>query len=420
MTVTATIVLFSLSSPMRLDILAWIVGVPLVIGAILLLYAQHRQSKHLSGELQQLRKLKRHSIEYEMVMKAMKLCVWRIDVPTQTLTFESDYRDRNDSLSPSSGVKLEEVIAQMLPEYQTKIRKGMAEIMSGVVDEYHEQYQVKSPHSDHVYWSEGYATVDKRDIQGKPLSIVGTSMRIDHQKDIEAALTDALYHAEESDRLKSAFLANISHEIRTPLNAIVGFSDVLTMVNNEEERQNLIGLIKQNNTHLLHLFDDIVSMSKLEARGGEVLNKSVFELKELFEDLKAKYKVAAEEKGLVLDIEKPEGMPTLNTDRDRLREIINQYLNNALKFTTEGKVTMGCTYSGDKLRIWVRDTGKGIPEEKCNEHIFERFVKVDEFVPGTGLGLSICHSMALTLGGEVGLESKLGEGSTFWVELAKE
>lgn len=420
MTVTATIMLFSLSSLMRLDILTWVVGVPLVIGAILLLHAQYRQSRQLNDELLQLRKLKRHSIEYEMVMKAMKLCVWRIDVPTHMITFESDYRDRNDSLSPPSGVKLEDVIGMMLPEYQEKIKKGMAEIMSGVVDEYHDQYQVTSPVNGHVYWSEGYATVDKRDLQGKPVSLVGTSMRIDHQKDIENALTDALYHAEESDRLKSAFLANISHEIRTPLNAIVGFSDVLTMVQDEEERQKLIGLIKQNNSLLLHLFDDIVSMSKLEARGGEVLKKSVFELKELFEDLKNKYKATAADKGLVLEIEKPDDMPTLHTDRDRLREIVNQYLNNALKFTSEGKVTLGCTYVGDKLRIWVRDTGKGIPEDKCNEHIFERFVKVDEFVPGTGLGLSICYNLALSLGGEVGLESKLGEGSTFWVDLAKE
>ena len=412
--------LFSLSSLMRLDILTWVVGVPLVIGAILLLHAQYRQSRQLNDELLQLRKLKRHSIEYEMVMKAMKLCVWRIDVPTHMITFESDYRDRNDSLSPPSGVKLEDVIGMMLPEYQEKIKKGMAEIMSGVVDEYHDQYQVTSPVNGHVYWSEGYATVDKRDLQGKPVSLVGTSMRIDHQKDIENALTDALYHAEESDRLKSAFLANISHEIRTPLNAIVGFSDVLTMVQDEEERQKLIGLIKQNNSLLLHLFDDIVSMSKLEARGGEVLKKSVFELKELFEDLKNKYKATAADKGLVLEIEKPDDMPTLHTDRDRLREIVNQYLNNALKFTSEGKVTLGCTYVGDKLRIWVRDTGKGIPEDKCNEHIFERFVKVDEFVPGTGLGLSICYNLALSLGGEVGLESKLGEGSTFWVDLAKE
>lgn len=414
------IVLISLSSMVRLDILAWVVGIPLLVGACLLLYRQYRQSRLLDEELRQLRKLKRHSIEYEMVMKTMKLCVWHIDVPTQTVTFESDYRDQNDNLEMVPGIKVEDVISHVLPKYQEAIRKGMSELMSGVVDDYHEQYQMRSTHDNHVYWGESFATVDRRDLQGKPLSIVGTTMRIDHQKDVENALTEALYHSEESDRLKSAFLANISHEIRTPLNAIVGFSDVLTMVDDEEERRKLIGLIKQNNAQLLHLFDGIVSMSRLEARGGEVVKKSVFGLKELFVEMKEKYQEIADGKGIAVEIEHPNDLPTLHTDRDRVREIVNQYLNNALKFTSEGKVTMGCTLLGDKWRIWVRDTGKGIPEENCNEHIFERFVKVDEFVPGTGLGLSICHSMALTLGGEVGLESKLGEGSTFWVDLAKE
>lgn len=405
---------------MRLDILAWVVGLPLLVGALWLLYAQYRQSLLLEGELHQLRKVKRHSIEYEMVMKAMKLCVWRIDVPTRTITFESDYRDRSDNLELKTGATIEDVISQMLPKYQDRLKRGLADLMAGLVDEYHEQYQVKSSQGEQVYWSEGYATVDKRDLQGKPLSIVGTSMRIDHQKDIENALMDALYHAEESDRLKSAFLANISHEIRTPLNAIVGFSDVLTMVEDDEERKTLVKLIRQNNAQLLHLFDDIVSMSKLEARGGEIIKKSDFELKGLFEELKDRYKTMVEDLGLTMEIENPDGLPVIHTDRERLREIVNQYLNNALKFTSEGRVTMGCTKLNDKLRIWVRDTGKGIPEENCNEHLFERFVKVDEFVPGTGLGLSICHSMALSLGGEVGVASTLGEGSTFWVDLTKE
>lgn len=405
---------------MRLDILAWVVGLPLLVGALWLLYAQYRQSLLLEGELHQLRKVKRHSIEYEMVMKAMKLCVWRIDVPTRTITFESDYRDRSDNLELKTGATIEDVIGQMLPKYQDRLKRGLADLMAGLVDEYHEQYQVKSSQGEQVYWSEGYATVDKRDLQGKPLSIVGTSMRIDHQKDIENALMDALYHAEESDRLKSAFLANISHEIRTPLNAIVGFSDVLTMVEDDEERKTLVKLIRQNNAQLLHLFDDIVSMSKLEARGGEIIKKSDFELKGLFEELKDRYKTMVEDLGLTMEIENPDGLPVIHTDRERLREIVNQYLNNALKFTSEGRVTMGCTKLNDKLRIWVRDTGKGIPEENCNEHLFERFVKVDEFVPGTGLGLSICHSMALSLGGEVGVASTLGEGSTFWVDLTKE
>jgi signal transduction histidine kinase len=110
----------------------------------------------------------------------------------------------------------------------------------------------------------------------------------------------------------------------------------------------------------------------------------------------------------------------LYTDRVRLQEILSQYVNNALKFTDEGCVTVGYDIRGSQLRIWVRDTGRGIPAKYCNERLFERFVKVDDFVQGTGLGLSICRSLAESISGRVGVESKEGEGTLFWVEISME
>ena len=419
MTVTNFVLLFSFHSLVRLDILAWLVCLPLLVMAVVLLWIQHRQHRQLVSDLQQLTKLRSHSVEYDLVMQAMRLAVWRMDVPSRTLEIEIDYRDHTNSISIPPGTKAKDVVAQILPEYQETLRKGLEDLLTGRVDVFHLQCQVRVPHSEDTYWSEGYATVDKRDIQGAPLSVVGTLMRIDQQKDIEKALMDAVYHAEESDRLKTAFLQNISHEIRTPLNAIVGFSEVLTMVEDQEERNKLIGLIKKNNTHLLRLFDDIVSMSKLEARGGNMLEKSTFELKEVLQALTLKYKAKADDMGLKLEIENVDSLPVLTTDRDRLREILNQYLSNAFNFTSEGKVTMGCSEHDGKWRIWVKDTGKGIPEEKCNESLFERFVKIDEFTPGVGLGLSLCRTLAKSLDGDVGVESALGKGSVFWVELQK-
>lgn len=420
MPISITILLFSMGTLLRLDILAWVIALPVLVAGVILLVRQFKQSRLLAKELAQLRKVKPHSIEYEMVMKAMKLCVWRIDVMTHEVVYESDYRDNSDNYAPHAGTTVEDVIGQFADEYQETALKLIHDLMAGRVEDINMQYRMRKPHSDDTYWSEGYATVDRRDLEGRPLSIVGTSMRIDQQKEIESALMDAVYHAEESDRLKSAFLANISHEIRTPLNAIVGFSDILPMVEDEEERKKLVGLIRQNNTHLLRLFDDIVSMSKLEARSGEALKKASFDLKPLFQELMTKYAARSEEKGIPVVIENADALPKLNTDRDRLREILNQFVNNALKFTSKGQVTLGCSDEGTKWRIWVRDTGKGIPQEDCNERIFERFVKLDEFVPGTGLGLSICRSLAMSLGGEVGVFSTFGEGSTFWVELEKE
>ncbi len=417
MAVTCMIVLFSLHSLMRMDILVWIVGLPVLLAAIILLYYQYRQSRTLKSEMELLSKMKIHSVEYDLVLKAMKLAIWHLDIPTRSFTLETDYRDASDTNDFPPGISIDDVYQRILPEDADKIKKGIAELASGRADVYHEQFQMQVPHSNRRYWLEGFATVDKRDMQGKPLSIVGTLMRIDQQKSIENALMEAVYHAEESDRLKSAFLANISHEIRTPLNAIVGFSEVLTSVEDESERMGLLDLIKKNNADLLRIFDDIMSMSKLEARGGEALKKSTFKLKDVLEELADKYQDMSKQTGVPIVIENVEQLPKLNTDRDRLREILNQYLDNAMKFTKEGQVTIGCMSQGDKVRIWVRDTGIGIPDSMCNEHLFERFVKVDEFVSGTGLGLSICRSLALSMNGEVGVKSQQGKGSTFWIEL---
>ena len=420
MTVTCMTMLFAIESWFQLDVLAWIIGIPVLVVLIIVLYNQYRHSQQLQGELDQLASVKTLSVENELVLKTMRLCVWRVNLKTRVVSFDSDYRDHGDILYFPPDATVEDVFSHVLPEYREAFRKGWEDLLSGAVEQFHLQYQIEASHSTKPYWSESYVTVEKRDLNGDPETLVGTSMRIDQQKEIESSLKEALFHAEESDRLKSAFLTNISHEIRTPLNAIVGFSEVLGMAESEEERQHLVGLIQKHNTQLLTLFDDIVNMSKLEARGGGNITKKTFELKEVVDELFDKFDSIAKEVHVQLRLDDAGPMPTLCTDRDRIREILNQYLSNALKFTSEGQVTVGCSELDDTIRIWVRDTGKGIPADKCNERIFDRFIKVDEFVQGSGLGLSICRSMASSLGGTVGVESEFGKGSTFWVELNKE
>ena len=411
--------LFDLGTVTRLDIMAWVVGVPVVIGAIVLLFVQRRQSRQLQEDLHQLSKIKRHTIEYELVLKTMKLSIWRMDVPTKAITYESDYRDAFDMAEIPPGTSFSALVDMIDPAYVDTMSKNMNDLVEGRVENYHMQYEVRIPHSDRTYWEESYATVDKRDLEGKPLTIVGTSKRIDKQKEFERALIEARNHAEESDRLKSAFLANISHEVRTPLNAIVGFSEVLPMTQSDEEREQLLGLIRDNNAQLLRLFDDMIHMSKLEA-GGQTIQKTQFELRPLLEEIVLRYAGKVDGSRVAIQVEQTEANPLLTTDRDRLGEILNQYVNNAVKFTSEGAVTLGFEQQSKVLRIWVRDTGKGIPEDRCDDRLFERFVKIDEFVPGTGLGLSICRSMALSLGGKVGVQSALGKGSLFWVEIPLE
>ena len=410
------VIIFALHNLWRLDIMVWMAGLPLLVCAILWLFYQLRQNRQLTEELSMLSKMQRHSVEYDLVMKVMKLAIWRIDVQSRTITFESDFRDVVGSFHFSPNTPLEEFYDLMLPQYRSRIQQAIKDLMEGRIDEAHEQFEVRLPHSEQVHWEEAYATIEKRDKNGRTLVIVGTLMLIDHQKGIERALIEARNQAEESDRLKSAFLANMSHEIRTPLNAIVGFSDVLSMAQSDDERTELVNLIKQNNVRLLRLFDDMLNMSKLEA-GGEAVKKERFDLNQLLMEVADKFADKSKETGIKIEVERLANTVQPFSDRHRLGEILNQYMDNAIKFTNEGVITLGYHVNNGLLRVWVRDTGKGIPASHCNDHLFERFVKIDDFVPGTGLGLSICRSLAISIGGKVGVESKQNVGSLFWVEI---
>lgn len=417
MTNGLAIFLTDISGLMRIDILIWVAGVPAILVLLFALFYQVRQYRQLKAELAQLAKIKRHNIEYELVLKAMKLSTWRLNVPEGTVAYESDYRSGKYSFSPQAGIPVEGTFALIHADDRERVREALTGLMKGKYEDYHQQYRAQATPSSPYYWAETFATVEKRDIDGKPLTIVGTSMRIDAQKEIEQALIEARNQAEESDRLKSAFLANITHEVRTPLNAIVGFSDVLPMAQSEEERNELIKLIKQNNAHLLRLFDDMMNISKLEAGNNGEIVKEDFELLPLLQEMVEKYQPVASDNGVAVEMDGAAESIIIHTDRDRLKEILNQYMNNAVKFTAAGSIRLGYDKLPSSQRIWVRDTGKGIPADKCNDRLFERFVKVDDFVAGTGLGLSICRSLADLLGGKVGVESVYQKGSTFWVEI---
>ena len=419
MVMTSSVILFALRDLWRLDIMVWIAGIPLLVCAVIWLLLQLRRRRQLEEESSLLSKMQRHSVEYDLVMKVMKMAIWRIDVQSRTITFESDFRDVVGSFHFSPDTPVQVFYDLMLPQYRGKIQQALKDLTEGRVEEAHEQFETRLPHSDQVHWEDAYATIEKRDLNGHTQVIVGTLTMIDNQKNIERELIEARNHAEESDRMKSAFLANMSHEIRTPLNAIVGFADVLSMAQSDEERAELVNLIKQNNAHLLRLFDDMANMSKLEA-GGVAVKKEHFHLNQLLEDVADKFAEKSKETGVKIKVETKAVDVTPFTDRNRLYEILNQFMDNAMKFTAEGVVTLGYQVNNGMLRIWVRDTGKGIPASHCNDHLFERFVKIDEFVPGTGLGLSICRSLALSIGGKVGVESKLNEGSLFWIEIPME
>jgi signal transduction histidine kinase len=233
---------------------------------------------------------------------------------------------------------------------------------------------------------------------------------------METALINARNKAEESDRLKTAFIANMGHEIRTPLNAIVGFADLLPVVESEEDRNQLISEIQMNNHKLLQIIDGLVSMSKIEAEARNLV-KSQMDLVEVLNEVVKTFLPTIDQKNVTLSTQFPDSQLMLSSDVNKLKEIVTNLLDNAVKFTQAGEITVGYeVLEGERVRIWVKDTGVGVSEAD-QKRIFDRFVKLNEYVPGTGLGLAVAKSHVESLGGSIGVDSRIDEGSSFWIIL---
>jgi len=394
----------------------WGGGILLIVGLAVSIIFQRRTGLKLKDELAELDRLKEGNVEYEFVVKAMKLSTWHINPKLRTITMDNDFREGQDNFlpSPESHVAL---LYELIDKSDVqRVITALDDICAGRSNFYHQQYRVRSGNTGLTYWEESSAIIADRDADGNPTKIVGTTMRIDERKKLEADLINARNKAEESDRLKTAFLANMGHEIRTPLNAIVGFADLLPVVESEEDRNQLIGEIQDNNRKLLRIIDGLVSMSKVEAEAKNLV-KSQTDLVPLLNGVVKNYVAIIDQQNVTLVTQFPYTQLMINTDVSKLTEIIDNLMQNAVKFTRKGCITLGYDLQeGDHVRIWIKDTGKGISEADQTK-IFERFVKLDEYIPGAGLGLSVAKSHATSLGGTIGLESSPGKGSTFWVNL---
>ena len=217
--------------------------------------------------------------------------------------------------------------------------------------------------------------------------------------------------AEELDRLKSAFLANMSHEIRTPLNAIVGFSQLLAETDDPEERHEFVEIIDSNNRMLLQLISDILDLAKIES-GTMDFKFADMSVKEVINEIVTSFRIKMPDNvALIAPKDSPECQ--IYSDRMRLTQVIPNFLNNAIKYTSEGCITLAYEIIGDEIKFSVTDTGDGMSQE-IQAHIFDRFYKGNTFKQGTGLGLSICETIVNRLGGRIGVNSELGKGSTFW------
>ena len=227
-------------------------------------------------------------------------------------------------------------------------------------------------------------------------------------------LIEAKQRAEEADRMKSVFLANMSHEIRTPLNAIVGFSEIIALTEDEVEKAEYLNIIQKNSNLLLQLINDILDLSRIES-GKSEMNFQLVEMTGLIDEVEKVHRLKMKT-AIRLNVIRPDEEIWIMVDRNRITQVLFNFLSNAIKNTHEGTITLGLEVCGEWLKVYVTDTGCGIAKEKL-PLIFNRFEKLNDFVQGTGLGLPICQSIVERLGGKISVESEVGVGSTFVMTL---
>ena len=319
--------------------------------------------------------------------------------------------DENTPLSDIIGV-----YNKMHPDDRKRILDFLYKARLGEVRDFKGEIRILHPGTEAQWnWVRTNVVVNQYQPENGVIELISVNYDITELKETEAKLIDAKEKAETADRLKSAFLANMSHEIRTPLNAIVGFSSLLVQGENPEEREQYMAIVEENNELLLQLISDILDLSKIEAGTFDFV-KQELDVNQLCEDMVRTMKLKARPGvEVVFDHRLPECI--IVSDRNRLNQVIANFMNNAIKFTSTGSIRLGYGQAETNLlRFYVADTGIGIIQEKQAE-IFDRFVKLNSFVHGTGLGLSISKSIVEQLGGTIGVESESGKGACFWFTL---
>lgn len=359
--------------------------------------------KYITKEVEAEHKLKADKFKSDLAIKSSGIIQWDYDV--EAMIFSSP--DPKSFIH--NGISRAEYMSYIEPEDVYLLNDNLDEIIAGKKTSGNVQVRLNHP-GGVAKWMDIHGVAFEYAKNGMLTRITGLSRDITDVKILTEKIA-AQEKAEEMNRLKSSFLANMSHEIRTPLNAIVGFSNLIAQTDNKEEIRDFCKIIENNNELLLQLINDILDFSKMEAGQLDFIYTDV-DVSLIFIDLQKIHNFKLKP-GVTLKCNLPDESCIIYSEKNRLTQVISNFLTNACKFTSKGFIQMGYEYTENGLLFYVSDTGIGIAQENLPT-VFDRFAKFDTFVQGTGLGLSICQTIVHHLNGEIGVSSEQGKGSKFW------
>lgn len=372
------------------------------------LYLQSRENGKKIRKANQ--DIKQYEEQLHYLLENSKMHVWRTTFKEGSIEFMSD---------------LHNTVAKMtIEEFANTLQTDEKDIaimrLTQPMDEKEESIVISRPFKnmlekdDKVHWYNlmKIPEYDENKVQTGYFGLIRDVTLLMEEQEMLRRETE---RANDSDRMKSVFLANMTHEIRTPLNAIVGFSDLLQAIDSPDEKLEMMRIIRNNCDMLLRLINDFLAISTIESNGLSMNIKEIDFAKE-FNDFYTGLTQRVGETSVEFICDNPYASLITKLDIERIGQVITNFVTNAVKYTQQGHIKIGYKAEPDGLYIYCEDTGTGIAKEDC-ERIFERFVKLNDYIQGTGLGLSICKAIVERCNGTIGVESELGKGSTFWFRI---
>jgi signal transduction histidine kinase len=350
---------------------------------------------------------------FRLAVEASAIYPCSYDINTQLFSYSKSVYGRL-GIDANTPLSLDFIRSIIHPDDVERMTQGFRDVCSGVRSDYRDEMRVNVLGT--YEWMSFFCIAYKGFTAETPYRVLSVAQSIQQYKEVQEELIAARDKALETDKLKSAFLANMSHEIRTPLNAIVGFSDLLRVIDafTADEVREFIETINVNCSLLLSLINDILDLARIEA-GSMEFRIEHQRLSPVLHDIydSQRYSMPHDVE-LILDVPDNDAEVSIDTDAVRLKQVLNNLINNAKKFTSKGSITFGYQYYDDHTMFYVEDTGIGMSEEE-QHRVFERFYKVNTFTQGAGLGLSICLTIIDFFNGSIDVTSKPNVGTRFTI-----